>query len=230
MKTKAKGRLKGHSKPARSRSAKVRTKAKASTKSTPRPVKKIAAQPATAQRLPSRPSVQQASAAAQDKQQAAYDEAMRLLYAHKFERAEPMFQKVTQGPDRTLAHHAQTHAKICAARLRQPTLHLRTAEDHYNYAVTLLNTRRLEEATRHLETAIRLAPRADHLHYTLAAAEALRGNPEAACQRLKTAIELEPQNRLRARADADFAAVLDYPPVAALLHLERPARQRQGVE
>jgi tetratricopeptide (TPR) repeat protein len=160
---------------------------------------------------------------AADKQQELYEEAIRLFYAHKFERAAGLFQKVMQGSNRTLAHHAQVHANICASRLRQPQVQLRTVEDHYNYAVTLLNARRLEEAARHLETALRMAPRADHLHYALAAAHALAGNREGAYQRLKTAIELEPQNRARARADGDFAGMLEYPPMVTLLHLDRRA-------
>ena len=44
---------------------------------------------------------------------------------------------------------------------------------------------------------------------------------EHAYQRLKAAIELEPGNRQRARADADFLGILGYPPMVALLHLDR---------
>jgi len=156
-----------------------------------------------------------------DKQQQVYDEAVRLFVAHKFERADALFQKVMQGPNRTLAHHAQVHSQICQKRLRPPQLKLRTAEDHYNYAVTMINTRRLKEATEHLEMALRMAPQADHLHYAMAATQALQGNSQEAYERLKTAIDLQPRNRILARGDADFAGILEYPPMASLLQIER---------
>ncbi len=188
-------------------------KAKAKPPAKPAPKKK---RPATPPPPPPSPA-----AILADKMQQLYEEAIRLFYSQKYDRADALFRKIMQGPNRTLAHHAQVHSKICAARLRQPVVHLRTGEDHYNYAVTMMNARKLDEATEHLETALRLTPQADHIHYAMAATQALRGNPEGAYQRLKAAIELEPANRLRARADADFLGILGYPPMVALLHLDR---------
>lgn len=202
--------------------SKQRAKAvKAKTKAPPVPrAAKAAPKKARPLALPAAFSSPPSNAVA-DKQQESYEEAIRLFYAQKYERADALFQKVLQGPNRTLAHHAQVHSNICAGRRRQPEVRLRTVEEHYNYAVTMINARRLDEATRHLETAVRMAPQAEHIHYALAAAQALQGNHEGAYQRLKAAIELEPGNRIRARTDADFAGVLGYPPVASLLHMGR---------
>ena len=50
------------------------------------------------------------------------------------------------------------------------------------------------------------------------------GNAEAAFQRLKTAIDLQPRNRYLARADSDFAGVREYSPLASLLHPTGPHR------
>jgi tetratricopeptide (TPR) repeat protein len=198
--------------------------AKVAAKPAPKPAPKKAApqKPAPKPKRPAPPPPPSPAQILAEKLQQLYEEAIRLFYSQKYDRANALFQKIMQGPDRTLAHHAQVHANICAARLqRQPEVPLRTVEDHYNYAVTMMNVRKLEEATQHLETALRLAPQADHIHYALAATQALRGNPEGAYQRLKTAIELEPGNRQRARADADFLGIMGYPPVVALLHLDR---------
>ncbi|HYM11041.1 MAG TPA: hypothetical protein VEU62_09915 [Bryobacterales bacterium] len=156
-----------------------------------------------------------------DKQQLTYGEAVRLFYAHKWERADALFQKVMEGPNRTLAHHAQIHSQICRKQMRPPEVKLKTAEDHYNYAVTMINARRLKEAAEHLEAALRMAPQVDYLHYALAATEALQGNPQGAYERLKTAVSLQPRNRALARGDPDFAGVLHYPPLASLLQLDR---------
>jgi len=190
------------------------------TKAKP-PAKPAPKKPAPKKKRPAPAPPPSPAAILADKLQKLYEEAIRLFYSQKYDRANALFQKIRQGPDRTLAHHAQVHSNICAGRLRRPEVHLRTVEDHYNYAVTMMNVRKLEEATQHLETALRLAPKADHIHYAMAATQALRGNPEGAYQRLKTAIELEPGNRQRARADADFLGILGYPPMVALLHLDR---------
>lgn len=156
-----------------------------------------------------------------DKQQLTYEEAVRLFYAHKWERADALFQKVMEGPNRTLAHHAQIHSQICRKQMSPPEVKLKTVEDHYNYAVTMMNARRLKEAAEHLEAALRMAPQADHLHYALAATEALQGNAQGAFERLKTAVSLQPRNRALARSDPDFAGALHYPPLASLLQLDR---------
>jgi tetratricopeptide (TPR) repeat protein len=157
-----------------------------------------------------------------NQQQRWYEEAVQLFHAQKFDRAETLFRKSMAGPNRAIAHHAQIHSQICQKRLRPPEEpKLKTAEDYYNYAVTLINGRRLKEAAEHLATALRMAPEADHIHYALAAAEALQGNPQAAYERLKTAIALQPRNRILARGDADFAGILGYPPLASLLQAER---------
>ncbi len=163
-----------------------------------------------------------------DRQQQIYEEAIRLFQANRFDRAEPLFRKAAQGSNRTLAHHAQAHAQMCQKRLHPLQVKLRSADDHYSYAVAMMNARRLEEAAEHLAMALRSAPRADHVHYALAAVQALRGRRHEAYESLKTAVELEPKNRLLARGDPDFAAVLDYPPLAGLLHLDRGASARRA--
>ena len=161
------------------------------------------------------------------KQQKLYEDAMRLFQAREFQKADGLLQKVIQGPDRSLALRAQVHSQICRTRTHPQTIVLRTAEDHYNYAIALINYRRLKEASQELETALAMEPSADHIHYALAATYSLLGNPQGACERLRSAISLQPRNRFLARGDADFAAILEYPPLALLLHLDRgPSKTR----
>jgi Tfp pilus assembly protein PilF len=110
---------------------------------------------------------------------------------------------------------------MCDRRLQQTTIHLRTAEDYYNYGVALLNTRSIAEARGHLEKALQLAPGAEHVHYALASAQALAGDIVNAHENLKRAIELEPRNRALARQDADFAPLANQPPFDSLLYPEK---------
>jgi len=48
-------------------------------------------------------------------------------------------------------------------------------------------------AVEHLETALRLAPGSDHIHYALALALGLAGDVSGAYENLRRAIELEPR-------------------------------------
>jgi Flp pilus assembly protein TadD len=98
---------------------------------------------------------------------------------------------------------------------------LRSADDFYNYGVALMNARNVAAAREHLETAARLAPGCDYIHYALGLAQALTGDLAAAYENLKRAIELEPRNRIIARQDADLAPLANHPPLDSLLYPER---------
>src|SRR5262249_1140007 len=96
-----------------------------------------------------------------------------------------------------------------------------SAEDYYNYGVALINTRNVAEAREHLEKALEIAPNADHIHYALALAQALGGDPAHAYENLKRAIELQPHNRVIARQDADIGPLAHQPPFSPLLYPEK---------
>src|SRR5262249_6540742 len=119
--------------------------------------------------------------------------------------------------NREMAHNAELHIRMCDRRLETPAVEFRTAEDHYNYAVALINVRNLVEAQQHLETALGLEPQADHVYYALALCKGLAGDLDGAYESLKRAIELEPHNRIAARQDADFASFSDQPQIQRLL-------------
>ena len=152
---------------------------------------------------------------------AAFEAAVRLFHARQFKEARELFLRAVPGPERDVAHRAQLHATMCERRLQQAPVSLRTAEDHYNYAIALLNTRQIDEARKHLEQALQLSPDADHIFYALAVAQALAGDANGAHEHLKRAIELEPRNRIMARQDGDLAALAGQPPFQALLYPEK---------
>jgi tetratricopeptide (TPR) repeat protein len=156
-----------------------------------------------------------------DQQLQVFESAMKLFHARKFREARELFLQAAGGPERDVAHRAQLHASMCERRLQQPPVELHTAEDYYNYGVALLNSRNVEEGWSHLERALQLAPAADHIHYALAVAQALRGANAEALEHLRRAIELEPKNRLMARQDADFGSLNGQPQFQALLYPEK---------
>src|SRR5688572_2089870 len=150
-----------------------------------------------------------------------FEAGMKLFHSRKLQEAREHFKAAAEGPERDVAQRARLHLTMCDRRLQQPTVNLRSAEDYYNYGVALLNTRNVGEARGHLEKALQLSPGADHIHYALAAAQALSGDLANAHDNLKRAIEIEPRNRILARQDADFAAFAGQPPFDSLLRPEK---------
>jgi tetratricopeptide (TPR) repeat protein len=150
-----------------------------------------------------------------------YEEAMRRFNKQNFRRAKELLEKVTAGPSRELAERARVHLAICEQRLqRSAPVSLRSAEDHYHYAVARMNVSDYGTARQHLEKAVRLAPKADHIHYALAALASLEGKAEEALEHLARAIKLQPQNRTQARKDEDFRFLEGDPRFQSLLQPE----------
>jgi tetratricopeptide (TPR) repeat protein len=155
------------------------------------------------------------------RQLAAFESAMRLFHARHLQQAHDLFQQAVDGPERDVAQRARLHIAMCEGRLRQEVPAFRSADDYYNYAIALINSRKLAEAREHLERALEIAPGADHIHYALALAQALGGDLSSAHDNLRRAIEIEPRNRIMARQDADFAPLASQPPFDALLYPEK---------
>jgi tetratricopeptide (TPR) repeat protein len=155
------------------------------------------------------------------KQLASFEAAMKRFHARQFKEAKEHFALAAAGPERDVAQRARLHIEMCDRRMSQPVVELGTAEEHYNYGVALLNSRRVAEARTYLEKALAIAPGSDHIHYALALTLALAGDMTGAHDNLKRAIELEPRNRLIARQDADFASIVNQPPFQALIYPEK---------
>jgi tetratricopeptide (TPR) repeat protein len=147
-------------------------------------------------------------AMAAEEQADAFERAMRLFHARDYASARNVFETAAKGPVAAMAHTARVHTKMCEMRLNQTQPQFETAEDHYNYAVGLINMRRLADAEKHLCKALELYPNADHLHYALALTRGLQGDFEGAHRHMKRAIDLQPRNRALARNDPDFAELI----------------------
>jgi len=154
-------------------------------------------------------------------QLATFEAAMRLFHSRRFREAREGFVKAMEGTERDIAQRSGLHIRMCDRRLQEEAVALDSAEDHYNYAVALINTRSLPAAQEHLRKALELAPNSDHVHYALALASALSGDQQSAYRHLERAIELDPRNRVSARQDADFAPYAHQPPLDALLYPEK---------
>ena len=154
----------------------------------------------------------------EEQQLALYERAHEVFRSEDFPLALELFEATARGPDGSLRHRASVHARICRKRIGSDTVELRSAQDHYDYAIRLINDRRLDEAADHLEEALRVAKEPPaHIHYALAVAAALNEDSERTLESLRRAIELDPGQRLLARRDPDLGKVARFRPIAELL-------------
>ena len=151
-----------------------------------------------------------------------YEEAMALFHQQKFQRAKQELEKVLEGPSKELADRARTHLRITEQRMKPLSeQNPKSPEEHYQRGVAMMNLGRWDEARESLDKARKLAPKADHVHYALAALDCLTGEADSAMANLKVAIELRPSNRYHARNDEDFAFLQEDPRFTELLYPEK---------
>lgn len=151
-----------------------------------------------------------------------YEEAMALFHQQKFQRAKQELEKVVAGPSKELADRARTHLRIAEQRMKPSAeQNPKSPEDHYQRGVAMMNLGRWDEARESLEKARKLAPKADHVHYALAALDCLTGEADSALANLKIAIDLRSSNRYHARNDEDFAFLQEDPRFTELLYPEK---------
>jgi len=151
-----------------------------------------------------------------------YDEALALFHQQKFARAKQELEKVLEGPSKELTDRARMHLKIAEQRMKPShEENPRTAEDHYQRGVAMMNIGRWDDARESLLKARKAAPKADHIHYALATLDCLTGEADSAMANLKVAIELRPENRYHARNDEDFAFLQEDPRFTELLYPEK---------
>ena len=132
------------------------------------------------------------------------------MHAENFEKAIRSFENLIA--DHPEEPEIQERAKVlihaCEKKIQEKgRTVLRSADDHYNVGVADLNRRAIPSAIQHLEHALKLNPKADHVLYALAAAKALEGNRDQALSHLKQSIHHRPENRFLAVRDDDFESL-----------------------
>jgi tetratricopeptide (TPR) repeat protein len=142
----------------------------------------------------------------------AYEAGIKLMHAETFDKAIKCFETLIA--DHPEEPEIQERAKVlihaCEKKLNDKAKTvLRSAEDHYNVGIADLNNRQIPSAIEHLQHALKLAPKADHILYALAAANALQGERQQALDYLKQSIQYRPENRFMASRDTDFEILLE---------------------
>ena len=148
-----------------------------------------------------------------------YEDGLRAMQEHKFDKAKPHFQKVLAGPNKALADRATVHLNTCNQHLeRAAATQFKTAEEHFDYAVSLMNVGDYVTAREHLDRLLKQNPNADYIVYGLAALDCLTGRVEESLKHLDEALHLNNQLRFQARNDSDFQNLAEDPRFTELLY------------
>ena len=185
----------------------------------------MAQKPANKHALPSDPQMTQLLQA--------YEGGLRAMQEHKYDKAKTQLQKVAAGTNRELADRATVHLNACNQQLERTTNQFKTSEEHYDYAVSLINLGDYVGAREHLDKLSKSVPKADYVAYGLAALDCLTGHVEDSLRNLARAIGLNPALRFQARNDSDFQNLSEDPRFTELLYpdpgAELPLPPEEGV-
>lgn len=149
-----------------------------------------------------------------------YEAGLKAMQEHKFEKAKGHLEKVVANGPRELADRARMHLNTCNQQLNQGASTFKTHEEHFDYAVSLLNSGQYDQARTHLEKILKQNPKADFAFYGMAVVDCLTGQVESSLRHLGESIKLNPQNRYQARNDSDFQNMADDPRFTELLYPE----------
>ncbi len=153
-----------------------------------------------------------------------YEIGLRAMQEHKFDKARTSLQKVIAGPSKELADRASVHLNTCNQKLERTATQFKSSEEHYDYAVSLMNVGDYVSAREHLEKLAKQAPKADYIAYGMAALDCLTGHLEDSLRHLDEAIRVNPALRFQARNDSDFQNLAEDPRFTELLYPDPGAK------
>jgi tetratricopeptide (TPR) repeat protein len=147
-----------------------------------------------------------------------YEAGLRAMQEHKFDKAKSHLQKVISGPSKELADRASVYMNACNQQTERAVTQFKSPEEHYDYAISLMNVGDYVGAREHLDKLTKQAPKADYVAYGLAALDCLTGHVEDSLRHLDDAIRLNPGLRFQARNDSDFQNLSEDPRFTELLY------------
>ncbi len=147
-----------------------------------------------------------------------YQAGLKAMQERKFDKARGLFQKIVENGPRELADRAKVHLNTCNQHQTRAATSFRTPEEHYDYAVSLINVGDYVTAREPLEKILKQTPTADYACYGLAVLNCLTGHVELSLQHLAQAIRLNRTYRYQARNDSDFHNLADDPRFTELIY------------
>ena len=149
-----------------------------------------------------------------------YEAGLRAMQEHKYDKAKPHFQKVHGRiqPANSWIGPASTSTPATSTWSAPQQRNSKRTEEHFDYAVSLMNVGDYVTAREHLDKLHKQAPKADYVVYGLAALDCLTGHVEDSLRRLDESLRSNPQLRYQARNDSDFQNLAEDPRFTELLY------------
>jgi tetratricopeptide (TPR) repeat protein len=157
-----------------------------------------------------------------------YEAGLRAMQEHKFDKARASLQKVLAGPSKELIDRATVHLNACNQHLDRAANQFKNPEEHFDFAVSLMNVGDYVSAREHLEKLSKQTPKADYVAYGLAALDCLTGHVEDSLRHLDEAIKMNAALRFQARNDSDFQNLAEDPRFTELLYPDPGADSPQA--
>jgi tetratricopeptide (TPR) repeat protein len=151
-----------------------------------------------------------------------FQAAVLLLQQGKYDKAAAAFEKLLNTAPVEIIERCRTYIVTCHRQMEKHNLSFSTPEEHYDYAISQLNTGYYDEARDQFQSILAAHPNIDYAFYGLAVLDSITGRSQDCLNNLARAIELNPKNRLQARADNDFQSMVDDPRFTELLYPELP--------
>lgn len=149
-----------------------------------------------------------------------YESAIRLMQEGKFEKARSSFEKLLAAGAGNLSDRIRMYISASTAQLSRSKAIFSNHEEHYDYAVSLLNDGHYEDAREQFQEILKQNGEADYAFYGLAVLASMTGDSHTCLEHLTEAIRRNPRNRIQARADSDFQDMADDPRFTELLYPE----------
>jgi tetratricopeptide (TPR) repeat protein len=140
---------------------------------------------------------------------AQFSQAMKLFTSGEYAKAKDLFEKAARGPVLSVNESSLMYSRMCTKRLEKPKLELKTPEELYTYAVSLINSEKFRDAVPHLERAVASSGQSHYL-YALALCLGRSGSVDAAADHLRRAVTQDASIRNVARSDSDFTPLLEH--------------------
>lgn len=158
--------------------------------------------------------------AARTQMLAHYEAALRLMQDGKYERAHAAFDKMLAAGPGEFADRIRMYISACLQQVSKGKTTFTSHEEHYDYAISLLNDGHYEDAREQFKEILKANDKADYAFYGLAVLASMTGDSHTCLEHLTEAIRQNPRNRIQARADSDFQDMADDPRFTELLYPE----------